>query len=171
MDTTTRIIAQKKVNTDAATGLDRYSQVTSLSIDGDSNGLITVKGRIALLSATGICMLVESQWGFTRYDKPATTQDVLVVDTPAEYYVEGEEIVPAVMDGETEITPAVLAVGGELKVAEVSHYENQQVTPENNKYTQLEQSPIGQGIKQMLGLDLDGAIDNGIWVVANLKQL
>jgi hypothetical protein len=171
MDITTRIIAQRKVNTDTKTGLDRYSQVTSLNIDGENNGLITVKGRIVLLSSTGVCMLVESQWSFTRYDKAATTQDVPVVDTPATYYEAGETITPAIMDGETEITPAVLAVGGELKTAEVSHTENQVVTPENNKYTQLEQSPIGQGIKQMLGLDLDGAIVNEVWISANLNQL
>jgi hypothetical protein len=171
MDTTTRIISQEKINTDSKTGLDRYSQVTSLNIDGDNNGLITVKGRIALLSATGVCMLVESLWEYTRSDKPATTEDVLVVDEPATYYTEGEILVPAVMDGETELTPAILAIGGELKTAEVSHYENKIVTPENNKYTALEQSQLGQGIKQMLAIDLQGAIINNIWTPINLKQL
>lgn len=41
----------------------------------------------------------------------------------------------------------------------------------NNKYTALEESAIGLGIKQMLGLDLSGAISNGIWVEESLKQL
>lgn len=170
MDTTTRVIAQAKVNNDAATGLERFAQVTSLNIDGENNGLITVKGRIALLSSTGVCMNVESQWSFTRYDKAAGYHDVWVVDTATQYYVADEVITPAVMDGEIEITPAVLAVGGELKAAEVGHYESQILTPVNNKYTALEQSAIGQGIKQMLGLDLSGAIVSSVFVKENLIQ-
>jgi hypothetical protein len=166
MDTTTRVIAQAKVNDDIATGLERFAQVTSLNIDGDNNGLITVKGRIALLSPTGICMNVESQWSFTRHDKAATYQDVWVVDTAAEYFTIGEDMGGGVL-AETE---------GIVKVAEVGHYESQELTPVNNKYTMLEQSAIGQGIKQMLGLDLlgngttPGAIVNGVFVKENLKQ-
>lgn len=159
MDTTTRVISQKKVNTDSKTGLDRYSQVTSLNIDGDNNGLITVKGRIALLSSTGVCMLIENKWEYTRYDKPAVMADVLVEDAPATYYTAGEDM-----------GNDVFATGGELKTPAVTHLESQVVTPENNKYTALEQNPLGQGIKQMLGLDLEGAIVDGIWTPANLNM-
>lgn len=147
MDTTTRIISQEKVNTDSNTGLDRYSQVTGFSVKGENNGLITVEGRIALLSATDVCMLVESQWSYTRYDKAAVTGDVWIVDSPA------------------------IIVNDEIVTPEVGHYENQEITPANNKYTQLDQSPIGQGIKQMFGLDLQGAIDNGVWIPTNLNML
>jgi hypothetical protein len=161
MDTTTRIISQKKVNTDTATGLDRYSQITSLNIDGDNNGLITVKGRIALLSSTGVCMLVENKWEYTRYDKPATFADQKVIDTPAEYYALGEDMGGGILAESEDI----------VKVAEVSHYEQVQVTPANNKYAALEQNPLGQGIKQMLGIDLEAAIVNGVWTPANLNQL
>lgn len=161
MDTTTRIISQKKVNTDTATGLDRYSQVTSLNIDGDNNGLITVKGRIALLSSTGVCMLIENRWEYTRYDKPATFADVWIVDSPVEYYALGEDMGGGVLAESENI----------IKVAEVGHFESQIVTPANDKYTALEQNPIGQGIKQMLGIDLDGAIVSETWVPANLIQL
>lgn len=160
MDNNTRIIAQAKVNTDVTTGLDRYSQVTALNIDGSDNGRITVYGRIVLLAPTGVCMEIESQWSFVRYDRPATFADVLVVDAEATYYVAGED-----MGG------GVLAIGGELKTAEVSHYVSQQVKPANNKYTALEESAIGLGIKQMLGLDLSGAISGGLWVEESLKQL
>lgn len=161
MDTTTRIIAQAKVNNDTATGLERFAQVTSLNIDGDNNGLITVKGRIVLLSPTGICMNVESLWSFTRQDKAATYQDVWVVDTPAEYYALNEDMGGGIL-AETENI---------VKVAEVGHYESQEVTPINNKYTMLEQSAIGQGIKAMLGVDLEGAIVSNVFVKENLKQL
>lgn len=160
METNTRIIAQAKVNTDVTTGLDRYSQVTALTIDGADNGRITVYGRVVLLSPTGVCMQIENQWSFVRFDKPAKFEDVKVVDTPATYYTVGEN-----MGG------GLLAVGGEIKTAEVFHYESQQVSAANNKYTMLEESAIGLGIKQMLGLDLTGAIDNGVWVENNLKQL
>jgi len=171
MDNTTRIIAQAKVNDDIASGLERYSQVTSLNIDGENNGLITVKGRTVLLSPTGKCMHIESHWSFDRYDRAETKKDAWVVDTAATYYEAGETIVPAVMDGETEVTPAIIAVGGELKTNEDGHWEFVTDKPANNKYTALEQSAIGQGIKQMLGLDLAGAIVSGEWVKNNLVQL
>ena len=159
-ETTTRIIAQAKINTDTTTGLDRYSQVTALNIDGADNGRITVYGRVVLLAPTGVCMQIESQWSFVRFDKPAKFEDVKVIDIPATYYVVGED-----MGG------GLLALGGEVKTAEVSHYTSQEVSVANNKYTMLEQSAVGLGIKQMLGLDLTGAIVNNIWVEDKLKQL
>lgn len=161
MDTTTRIIAQAKIANDATTGLERFAQVTSLNINGENNGLITAKGRIVLLSSTGVAMHIESNWEFVRHDRAAIYGDVKVVDTPATYYTIGED-----MGG------GVLAETGlEIKTPEVSHYESQVVSAANNKYTMLEQSAIGQGIKQMLGLDLSGAIVNGLWVEGNLRQL
>lgn len=159
MDTTTRIIAQAKINNDTFTALQRYAQVTSIIIDGANNGTITVKGRVALLSPTLQCMHIESQWEFTRRDRPAIFSDVKVVDSPAEYWNAGED-----MGG------GVLAQGGELKVAEVFHYEHLETSPANLKYTALEASAIGQGIKQMLGLDLSGAIIDSEWIENNLKQ-
>ena len=165
MDTTTRVIAQAKVNNDTNTGLQRYAQVTSVLIDGANNGTITVKGRVALLSPTLQCMHVESQWEFTRVDRPAVFTDVKIIDSPAVYWEAGED-----MGG------GVLATGTEIKTPEVSRYENQETLPANNKYTALEQSAIGQGIKAMLGLDLvgngsnPGAIVDNQWVVTNLKQ-
>lgn len=159
MDTTTRVIAQAKINNDAATALQRYAQVTSVFIDGTNNGTITVKGRVVLLSPTLQCMHIESQWEFTRVDRAAVFTDVKIIDSPAEYWNAGED-----MGG------GVLATGTEIKVAELFHYQSQETLPANNKYTALEQSAIGQGIKQMLGLDLSGAIVDGEWVVTNLKQ-
>lgn len=159
MNTTTRIISQRKVNTDSNTGLDRYSQVTGFSVTGKNNGLITVEGRIALVSPTNVCMVIESEWSYTRYDKAAVMQDVLVEVTPAVLYVAGEDM----GDG-------IVATGGEVKTPAVTRLESQVVTPENNKYTALEQNAIGQGIKQMFGLDLEGAIDNGVWVPTNLNM-
>jgi hypothetical protein len=165
MDTTTRVIAQAKINNDPATALQRYAQVTSVFIDGANNGTITVKGRVVLLSPTLQCMHVESQWEFTRKDRPAIFSDVKVIDTPAEYWNAGED-----MGG------GVLAVGGEIKVAELFHYDHIETSPANLKYTALEQSAIGQGIKAMLGLDLvgngttPGAIVDGEWIVTNLQQ-
>jgi hypothetical protein len=160
MDTTTRIIQQKKINIDTNTGLDRYAQVTCVKIDGENNGLITVGGRVVLLSPTAKTMFVESKWSFERYDKAAVFTDVKVIDDPETYYVQGEDM-----------GNGYIATGGELKTAETFHYEAQQVTPANNKYTELEQSPIGQGIKQMLEGDLLGAIVNDVWTPANLNML
>lgn len=160
MDKTTRIIQQKKINTDEATGLDRYAQITKLTIDGENNGLITIHGRNALVSPTGKTMHIESLWSFVRYDKPAIFSDIKVIDSPATYYV-----------AEEDMGNGVLAQGGELKTQEIYHYESQETHPANLKYSMLEQSPIGLGIKQMLGIDLDGAIVNSTWVENNLKQL
>ena len=41
-----------------------------------------------------------------------------VVDQEATYYTEGEVITPATMDGEIEISPAVIATGIEVKIPE-----------------------------------------------------
>lgn len=160
MDITTRVIAQSKVNDDISTGLARYAQVTSINIDGANNGKITVNGRIALMSPTGICMQIESTWEFIRYDRAVTYKDQWVIDTAATYYIAGED-----MGG------GVLAEGGELKTPESGHFEQVVDKTENLKYSALEQSAIGQGIKQMLGMDLAGAIVGNLWVENNLKQL
>lgn len=161
MDITTRIIAEVKINSDLKTGLDRYAQVTSLHIDGANNGLITVKGRNVLVSATGVAMHIEKTWEFTRMDTPESSNQVKVVDTPAVYYLVGEEM-----------GNGLFANGGELKTEETWHFETQILKAANLKYSMLEASPIGLGIKQMLiAHDLNGAIVNGEWVEANLKQM
>ena len=159
MDITTRVIAEAKVNDDLTTGLARYSQVTDINISGENNGTITVKGRIALLSPTGKCMYIENKWEFVRFDRSAVYKDLWVIDSPVTYYEPGEPMA----DGN-------LAQGGEIKTPEVGHFENVLDKPANLKYTLLEQSGIGLGIKQMLGLDLAGAIVNDVWVPANLMQ-
>lgn len=160
MDTTTRVFKRSKINTDAKTGLDRYAEIIDIIMTGQDGGKVTIKGRVALLSPTLVCVEVESQFEFVRYDRPATTKDVKVIDTPATYYTAGED-----MGGGT------LAVGGELKTEEVFHYETVEDLPANNKFTYLEESPVGQGIKYMLGLDLANGIIDGNWVPTNLVQL
>lgn len=159
MDTTTRVIQQKKINTDQSTGLDRYAQVICLNIDGANHGLITVKGRNVLVSPTGKTVVIESYWEFTRTDRPEVYGDVKVIDSPEVLWNEGEDM-----------GNGAIATGTEIKEAEVSHLESQVVKAANPKYTLLEQSPIGLGIKQMLELDLTGAIVNEVWVETNLKQ-
>ena len=147
MDTTTRVFKRQLINTDTVTGLDRYAEIIDIIMTGKDGGMITIKGRVALLSPTLQCMEVESEFEFKRYDKPEQRMDQWIVDSPA--VIVNEEIV----------TP------------EVGHYESQVILPANNKFTYLEQSPIGQGIKQMLGMDLAEAIVDGVWTPANLNML
>lgn len=160
MDMTTRVFKRQLINTDTVTGLDRYAEIIDIIMTGKDGGMITIKGRVSLLSPNLQCVEIESEFEFKRYDKPAVTADVLIEDTPATYYVMGEDM----GDG-------VVATGGELKTPAVTHYENQVVTPANNKFTLLEQSPVGQGIKQMLSMDLAGAIVDDLWVPNNLNML
>ena len=147
MDITTRVFKRQLINTDTVTGLDRYAEIIDIIMTGSYGGVITIKGRVALLSPNLQCVEVESEFEFKRYDKPAVTSDVWIVDSPA------------------------VIVNDEIVTPEVGHYENQVITPANNKFTLLEQSPVGQGIKQMLSADLVGAIDNGLWVPNNLNML
>jgi hypothetical protein len=147
MDITTRVFKRQLINTDTVTGLDRYAEIIDIIMTGKDGGMITIKGRVALLSPNLQCVEVESEFEFKRYDKPAVTADVLVVDSPA------------------------IIVNDEIVTPEVGHYESQVVTAANNKFTYLEQSPIGLGIKQMLGADLAGAIVDELWVPANLNML
>lgn len=49
----------------------------------------------------------------------------------------------------------VSPTGLEMKLIETLYYERYNVEPNNMKYDQLDESPIGQGIKQILNLDLD----------------
>lgn len=147
MDTTTRVFKRQKINTDTKTGLDRYAEIIDIIMTGKDGGMITIKGRVALLSPNLQCVEIESEFEFKRYDKPEVRQDVWIIDSPA--VIVNEEI----------ITP------------EVGHFESQVVTAANNKFTYLEESPVGQGIKLMLGADLAGAIVNETWVVTNLNML
>lgn len=160
MDITTRVFKRQLINTDTVTGLDRYAEIIDIIMTGKDGGMITIKGRVALLSPNLQCVEVESEFEFKRYDKPAVTADVLVEDTPATYYTQGEDM-----------GNDVVATGGELKTPAVTHLENQVVTPANNKFTLLEESPVGQGIKQMLSADLAGAIVDNLWVPSNLNML
>lgn len=81
----------------------------------------------------------------------ATYQTIVVVDAAATYYETGEIITPAVLDGENNIiTEAVIAVGGELKTAEISHNEEQELTPAwyaaIGWFLQLSRTPISATI-------------------------
>lgn len=159
MDITTRVFKRQLINNDTVTGLDRYAEIIDIIMTGKDGGMITIKGRVALLSPNLQCVEIESEFEFKRYDKPAVTADVLIEDTPATYYTTGEDM-----------GNGVIATGGELKTPAVTHYESQIISPANNKFTALEQSPVGQGIKLMLEGDLAGAIDNGLWVPSNLNM-
>jgi len=159
MDNTTRVFKRQLISTDTATGLDRYAEIIDIIMTGANGGLVKIKGRVALLSPTLQCMFVESEFEFDRFDRAATYHDVYVVDTVATYYEADED-----MGG------GILAIGGELKTAEVGHYESQVLSAANNKFTYLEESPVGQGIKYMLGLDLENGITDGEWNPANLLQ-
>lgn len=161
MDITTRVFKRQLINTDTVTGLDRYAEIIDIIMTGKDGGLITIKGRVALLSPNLQCVFVESNFEFKRYDKAEVKQDVWVVDTPTVYYTIGEDM----GDG-------ILATTGlEIKTQETGHYDSNIITPANLKFTMLEQSPIGVGIKQMLAMDLNNAIVNGEWVLANLEML
>lgn len=78
---------------------------------------------------------------------PATYKTITVVDQEATYYTTGEIITPAVLDeNNVEITPAVIANGGELKTAEISHAEQVVDKPAwpaaNGWFLQLARTPI-----------------------------
>lgn len=86
-----------------------------------------------------------------------TTKQITVVDEAATFYVEGEIITPAVMDGEIEVTPAVIALGGELKTPEVNHQEIVVDRPEwlaaNNWFMSLSRTPITAPFGVMDGIE------------------
>ena len=86
-----------------------------------------------------------------------TTKQITVVDEAATFYVEGEVITPAVMDGEIEITPAVIALGGEVKTPEVNHQETVVDRPEwlaaNNWFISLARTPITAAFGVMDGIE------------------
>ena len=62
MDTTTRVFKRQLINTDTVTGLDRYAEIIDIIMTGKDGGMITIKGRVALLSPTLQCMEVESEF-------------------------------------------------------------------------------------------------------------
>lgn len=172
MENTTRVFKRQLINTDTATGLDRYAEIIDVIMTGANGGLVKIKGRVALLSPTLKCMFVESEFEFDRFDRAATYKDEVVEVTPATYYIAGEVITEAVLDvdGVTILIPEVIAIGGELKTNAVTEMQSVLDKPANNKFTFLEESPVGQGIKYMLGLDLASGITDGNWNPANLLQ-
>lgn len=147
MDTTTRVFKRQKINTDTTTGLDRYAEIIDIIMTGKDGGMITIKGRVALLAPNFQCMYIENEFEFKRYDRPEIRKDVWVVDSPA------------------------VIVNDEIITPEVGHWTSEVDVPANNKFTYLEESPVGQGIKQMLSMDLAGAIVDGTWVVTNLNMV
>jgi len=171
MDTTTRIITREKISTDTKTGLDLFAETTSLSINGENNGLITVGGRLAILSPTLVCVEIVSLFTYIRYDRAETKKEELQIIVPEVLYVADEIMVPAVLNEFDEvITPAVLAIGGEIKQNSVTQTILVTDKPANNKYSQLADSILGKGIEQMLHADLVNAIAGGVFNSLSLVQ-
>jgi hypothetical protein len=126
-----RILQEKKIEADSITGLDRYIQIYRVDIDGSIN-TITIYYQINLLSPTKIIMKTESENSFTRFDRLETYKDIAI-----------------------EVTPSVYDENNTLVTAATFEIKTVVDRPANLKFTQLETSAVGQGIKQILRLDLD----------------
>ena len=130
-----RVIVQKLIGTDSETGLDRYVQIFKVNIDGEYS-IITVYYRVGLLTPTGLMIKEESRDSYTRYDRHATYKDIEVEITPAVYYEVDED-----MGG------GELSDGSQIKTPAITEFQTVEDKPDKLKYTELEESPIGQGIK------------------------
>ncbi len=125
-------IAKKSLGIDQESGLEQQIVITQLTIDSTSE-IVVIVYRLELLSPKGTVVRRSDPKTYTRYNLP----NIL--------YKSGDVITPEVLDvdGVTVITPAVISDGTEVKLIG------------NMKFDLLRNSPIGQGITGLIGLDIN----------------